>query len=312
MAVFHGIEHLPAFFQTVITIGTFDGVHKGHQEILAAVRRRARHSGGESLVITFDPHPRKLLYPEQHLPLLTPLGEKIKRILAEGIDHVIVVPFTKSFSRLDARAYITDFLVARFHPAYIVIGYDHRFGNDRSGDITLLTASAGEFDFQVEELPARLIDEAAISSTKIRRAIQEGAVASAAHMLGRQYELCGTVVKGAQLGRTIGYPTANIIPADADQQVPGNGVYGVHVKVGEKQYGGMMNIGFRPTVSQERILSLEVHVFDFSGDLYGQQLTITFLGKLRDEQKFAGIDSLKAQLHADELNARKLILSIAD
>lgn len=309
MAIFTDLDTLPGFRRPVLTIGTFDGVHLGHARILEEVVRHAATAGGESILITFEPHPRKLLFPEQPLHILTPLRDKIAQVLASGIDHVVVAPFTKAFSELDAEAYIRDFLVARFQPYGIIIGYDHRFGRDRSGDIGMLQQLSERYGYKVFEIPAQMIDDATVSSTKIRRALDEGKVEEAAHMLGRPYCLGGTVVSGAQLGRTIGFPTANVAPADAEQQLPARGVYTVWAEVNGQRHAAMMNIGFRPTVTQEIKLHLEAHLLDWSGDLYGQELRLHFVARLRDEQKFPSLDALKEQLGKDREAAKEALLS---
>lgn len=298
--VYHNTDHLPAFRNTVITIGTFDGVHLGHKAILQRVVKHAREIDGESVLITFEPHPRKLIFPNQPLKLLTPLKEKLELVSQEGIEHIVVVPFTRDFSNLTADQYIKDFLVKKFHPHSIVIGYDHHFGYDRTGNIDLLKKYADELGYQVYEICAQLIDEAAVSSTKIREALNEGRVSEAAHMLGRHYSLKGLVTGGAKLGRTIGYPTANVMPEDAEQLIPANGVYAIRAKWKGNTYDGMMNIGFRPTVTKEIHLHIEAHLFDFNQDIYDQQLEVIFIDRLRDEQKFPSIDALKEQLHRDK------------
>ena len=304
MPLFHGTASLPPFRKPVLTIGTFDGVHLGHRAILDEVVRHARRIGGESIVITFEPHPRKLLFPNEPLRLLTPLGQKADYLHEAGIDHVVVQPFDAGFSRLAAGAYVQDFLVRNFRPSAIVIGYDHHFGADRSGNIALLESLAPAAGFEVHQIPAQMIDAAAISSTKIRRGLDSGDVAGAAQMLGRPYALSGTVVEGAQLGRTIGYPTANILPADADQLVPARGVYAVLAQTEDgRLHQAMLNIGYRPTVAEGLALKIEAHLLGFSGNLYGQAMTITFIARLRDEQKFDSLDALKAQLGQDAVAA---------
>ena len=286
MPVFYNTDQIEQFENPVITIGTFDGVHKGHQAILKDVVAHAKEVKGESILITFEPHPRKLLFPGQPLQLLTPLEEKIALIAATGIQHVVVAPFNQAFASLSADQYISDFLVAKFHPHSIVIGYDHRFGHDRKGDLTLLQSYADRYDFTVHEIPAQVIDEATVSSTKIRKALQQGDVTTASHMLGRHYTLTGGVISGARLGRTLGYPTANIKPNDPEQLIPGNGVYAIRALLNGASFNGMLNIGVRPTVSQELSLHIEAHLFDFNREIYNEQLELQFVARLRDEQKF--------------------------
>lgn len=300
MAVYLDIKELPKFHNPVLTIGTFDGVHEGHETILKEVVKHAKEVNGESILITFEPHPRKLLFPDQPLKLLTPLQQKMEYITGAGIQHVVVVPFTKEFANLSAQEYIENFLVKYFHPSCIIIGYDHRFGHDRKGDINLLKEYEKQYGYELQEIPAQLIDDAAVSSTKIRRALNEGRMQEAAHMLGRPYSIRGTVKRGAQLGRTIGYPTANIEPDDAEQLIPANGIYAVRVKWNNKEYGGMMSIGYNPTVTDDKMLKLEVNIFDFNEEIYGQALEIAFIAWLRDEEKFDSLEALTEQLHRDK------------
>ncbi len=300
MSAHFNIQQLPSFRNAVITIGTFDGVHLGHRTILQQVVTEARKANGESVLLTFEPHPRKVLFPDAPLKLLTPLNEKITLLSEEGIEHIVVVPFTPEFSNLSGEEYVRDFLVAKFKPKAIVIGYDHRFGHDRTGGIEMLQRYATEYGYEVHEIPAQTIDAAAVSSTKIRHALNEGNVGDAAHMLGRFYTLKGAVIRGAQLGRTIGYPTANISPADADQLIPARGVYAILINTGMATHKAMLNIGFRPTVSNEVSLHIEAHIFDFKGDLYDKELELHFVSRLRSEEKFPSLDALKEQLGKDK------------
>lgn len=300
MSAHFNIERLPSFENAVITIGTFDGVHLGHRTILQQVVAEAQKANGESVLLTFEPHPRKVLFPDAPLKLLTPLNEKIKSLSGEGIRHIVVVPFTPEFANMSAEEYVRDFLVAKFRPKVIVIGYDHRFGHDRTGGIETLERYAPVYGYEVKEIPAQTIDAAAVSSTKIRHALNEGNVGDAALMLGRYYTLKGAVIRGAQLGRTIGYPTANISPADADQTVPARGVYAVLVNTGDATHKAMLNIGYRPTVSNEIALHIEAHLFDFNGDLYDKDLELRFVSRLRNEEKFPSLDALKEQLGKDK------------
>ncbi|XZF14347.1 bifunctional riboflavin kinase/FAD synthetase [Chitinophagaceae bacterium MMS25-I14] len=307
MAVYYNIEKIPAFRNAVLTIGTFDGVHQGHKAILKEVVHYARNEGGESVLVTFDPHPRKLLFPNESLMLITPLDEKLRLITEEGIDHIVVVPFTKAFSNMSAAEYIGQFLVKYFHPKHIIIGYDHHFGHDRTGDIALLRSYEQQYGYTVNEIPAQLIEAAAVSSTKIRKAVQEGDVVTAAHMLGREYTLAGKVVRGAQRGRTIGFPTANIRVNEPEQQLPAYGVYAVMVNCNGQSYKGMLNIGFNPTVTDQKITHIEVHIFDFSDDIYDQPIEVAFVARMREEKKFGSLDELKQALHHDQERALQLL-----
>jgi len=306
MGVFNDLHTLPIFTNSVLTVGTFDGVHKGHQSILKEVVEQAKASEGESILITFHPHPRQLLFPDQPLGIITPLADKLKLIQETGIDHVVVVPFTQQFSSLSAEDYIDQFLTYYFHPKRIVIGYDHRFGHDRAGDIQMLIQHSHQSTFTVVEIPARLIDEAAISSTRIRKAIEEGRVADAAGMLGRHFHVTGNVVHGKKLGRTIGYPTANIEQIDTHQAIPAIGVYAVRVIVNNTYHNGMMSIGYNPTVTDEKTIKLEVNIFDFSNDIYDAEMQVFFIEKIREEQRFDNLDALVNQLHDDKIKANRI------
>jgi len=308
MKVFKGTDALPELHKAVLTIGTFDGVHQGHKTILDSVVAYARRIGGQSVLITFDPHPRKLIFPDEPLKLLHTLDEKLALIDAAGIDIVVVVPFTQLFSRLSAQEYIEHFLVDKFHPAAIIIGYDHHFGHDRSGDIRMLRACAARYRFEVIEIPVHLIEAAAVSSTQIRNALSQGRVGDAADMLGQWYSISGHIVHGAQLGRTIGYPTANILLDQADKLVPPIGVYAVLAQPERGRiYPAMMSIGYNPTVTDDRSVKIEVHLFDFNEDLYGRQLTVFFVQRMRDEERFASLDDLILQLHKDKEESQKIL-----
>ncbi len=301
MAVFYDIHTPPQFNKAVLTVGTFDGVHKGHVAILNEVVKHAEAAGGESVLITFDPHPRKFLFPHQPLGIITPLSVKLELIKNIGITHTVVMPFTQEFANLSATAYIQRFLVDVFHPHSIIIGYDHRFGHDRLGDINMLRHYAAKHLYQLVEIPAQLIDAAAVSSTRIRHALRDGRVEDAAQMLNRKYTLKGTVVHGNKLGRTIGYPTANLEPVDKDQIVPAIGIYAIKARLGTEYYDGMLSIGYNPTVTNKKEIKIEANLFDFDADIYGHELELYFVSRLRDEQKFASLDDLKHQLHLDKI-----------
>ncbi|MES2703850.1 MAG: bifunctional riboflavin kinase/FAD synthetase [Bacteroidota bacterium] len=307
MAVFTDIQQVPAFDHAVLTVGTFDGVHLGHKTILQEVAAHAREVGGESILITFDPHPRKLLFPDQPLGIITPLEQKLNLVRAEGIAHVVVVPFTREFSNLTAQEYISDFLVDKFRPHTIIIGYDHKFGHDRRGDLKMLEQYAAAYSYELIEIPPKLIDEAAVSSTKIRQALVAGNVADAAHMLGRNYSIKGTVVHGNKLGRTIGYPTANLQPLDADQIIPAIGIYAITAVHDKETYKGMLSIGYNPTVTDKKELRIEANLFDFDKDIYDSILELQFVKRLRDELKFESLDALVVQLHNDKEETLKIL-----
>ncbi len=306
MAVFYDTDLLPKFKKAVVTIGTFDGVHLGHLVILNEVARQAREIGGESILVTFEPHPRKLLYPDQSIQIITPLDEKIQLVTKAGIDHVVVAPFTMDFAKLSAREYITQFLIRLFDPEFIIIGYDHHFGHDRTGDIELLKELQPAHRYQVIEIPAQLIQEAAVSSTKIRKALKDGEVAEASEMMGRPYSLTGIVVEGKRLGRTLGFPTANLRPISSDQIIPSIGIYAVKVEFEGQLLPGMLSIGYNPTVSNDNIINIEVHLLQFDGDLYGKRLTLQFVERLRDELKFDSLEALRQQLIEDQKATKEI------
>ena len=322
MKVYNSIATLPPFNKAVVTIGTFDGVHLGHQQIIAQLRKEAQRIGGETVLVTFDPHPRKIVSPHP-LQLINTLPEKIELLERQGIDNLVIVPFTPAFSNQPASAYIEDFLVSRFHPHTVIIGYDHRFGKDRSGDFHLLEQYAQQHAFELIEIPVHVIDEASISSTKIRAALLGGHIEEAARFLGYDYFFEATVVQGNKLGRTIGYPTANLQPQTADKLIPGNGVYAVTLEImnpasnennslispppQRSSLKGMMNIGVRPTIDgTQRVI--EVNIFDFDADIYGYELRVTLKKYLRGEQKFSGLDALKQQLAKDREDAEQYLL----
>lgn len=303
MRVFKNLEELPEFKNTVITIGTFDGVHKGHQKILKRIIDIAKSRNGESILITFYPHPRFVLQPgNKDLKLLNTLDEKIRLLENFGLDNLVVAPFSKGFSQMPALAYIKDFLVENFHPNTIVIGYDHHFGINRSGDIALLKEYQKIFQFQVEQISKETIEDIAISSTKIRKALLAGDIETGAQLLGHPYQLSGYVIKGEQIGRTIGFPTANIQLTVNYKLIPKTGVFAVLINVQGKAYKGMLNIGFRPTV-EGNSKTIEVNIFDFNKDIYGEEISITLVKRLRDEKKFKNLEALKKQITSDKKEA---------
>lgn len=288
----------------VLTIGTFDGVHLGHRKIISRLHDLAASIDGESVIFTFDPHPRKVVAPsETNLRLLTTLDEKIALFEEAGIDHLIVYPFTPEFAKLTYEEFVEQILVGQIHVKSLVVGYDHKFGKGRQGDFDLLKSCADRLDFQIEKLDVLLVNESNVSSTKIREAIQVGDFETANAYLGYPFTIHGMVVEGQRLGRTIGYPTANIDAMDPDKIIPGYGVYAVRVTVRNQTYTGMLNIGSRPTVNHNADhRTVEVNLFDFSDDIYGEPVEVVFYHKLREEQKFASLDALKEQLSQDRIN----------
>lgn len=310
MRVFHSLESLPEFKNTVFTQGTFDGVHVGHQQILAQMTELAEKRGGETVVLTFWPHPRLFLFPDDNqLKLLQTLDEKLELFARCNIDNVIVLPFTKEFSNILPEDYIREILVNRLNIHIAIVGYDHRFGRNREGDIHVLRKHQEHYKYEVMEIAAEDIDEITISSTKIRNALLAGEVETAGKYLGRPYNFSGIVVKGMQLGRQLGYPTANLEIKETYKLVPAIGVYAVKCRVRGREYGGMMNIGNNPTIPGKDF-SVEVHIFDFSEDIYGDSVEILMIARLRDEKKFENIEELSLNLRLDEKNARIKIKDI--
>jgi riboflavin kinase/FMN adenylyltransferase len=285
----------------------------GHQILLNRITGLAKEEGAQSVLLTFYPHPRLVLFPEDNdLRLLTTLDEKIAHLQRSGIEHLIVHPFTKAFSRTTVAEYVRDILVKTIGVHKLVIGYDHHFGRNREGNLENLIQMAPGFNFEVEEIPAQMIDEVNVSSTKIRNALLEGDVQRANEFLGYPYSITGTVVKGNEIGRSMGYPTANVEPDESYKLIPGNGVYAVRVHFDDRTYHGMANIGKRPTLSRNADKSvIEVHLFGFSSDLYGKMLRTTFHARIRDEKKFENVEALSAQIQKDAHVVRQLLLSTA-
>lgn len=307
MKIYEGLSDIPHIPNPVVTSGTFDGVHLGHQKILKRIREIARNIQGETVLITFWPHPRLVLYPDEHnLRLLSTFEEKTKLLRYFGIDHLITIPFTKEFSQLSSREFIEKVLVEKIHTKKLVIGYDHRFGKNREGSFEYLKEHHQEFGFELEEISRQDVDEIGVSSTKIRTALETGNVKRATSSLGRPYELNGIVIKGQQIGRSIGFPTANIhIPNDY-KLIPKDGVYAVEALVNGSLFKAMLNIGNRPTVGGTK-KTVEAHLFDFIGDLYDKQITIYLKEFLREERKFDNLEELKNQLAMDQKLAKSLL-----
>ncbi len=306
MQVHKDINALPVFQNAVVTIGTFDGVHRGHRQIINQLKAQAAAVAGETVIITFHPHPRMVVgAASDPIYLINTLEEKTDLLEKQGIDHLVVIPFTTDFANQSATEYIEDFLIQKFHPHTLIIGYDHRFGKGRSGDFHLLEAYAATFHFHLIEIPQHLLHESAISSTRIREAIKNNEILVANELLGYRYFFEGTVMEGNKLGRTIGFPTANLEIKDKEKLVPGNGVYAVLADPG--RIPGMMNIGIRPTIGGTKRV-IEVNLFDFDSDIYGKTLQIQLVQFLRAEEKFANLDSLKQQLRTDRVEAIKALL----
>jgi riboflavin kinase / FMN adenylyltransferase len=292
--------------KTFVTIGTFDGVHFGHQKIIEKLVLEAKKEGKKSVVLTFFPHPRMVLQKEASIELINTIEERAKLLEKTGLDYLIIHPFSKEFSRTTALEFVRDFLVNQLNISKLIIGYDHHFGKNREGNIKQLTEYSQLYDFTVEEIPAQDIDDVSVSSTKIRRALHAGNLKTANNYLGYNFMINGVVVNGKQLGGKIGYPTANIDVKESYKLIPKTGVYVVKSEIDNETIYGMMNIGNRPTVDGKH-QTIEVHFFDFNKDLYHQSLTVELIYFLRDEHKFDSIDSLIHQLKIDENTARNYI-----
>ncbi len=292
---------------SVVTIGTFDGVHIGHQAILTQLVAEAKKNDGKSILITFWPHPRFILRKDSdELKLLSTFDEKIELLTELGLDYVLKIPFTQEFANLSAADFVEKFLVERVGTRKLFIGHDHRFGNNREGNIEFLLERSKAFDFDVFEISKQTIDDIGVSSTKIRNALHDGEVQLANSLLGRVYSLTGKVVEGERLGRTIGFPTANIQIAEEYKLLPGDGAYAIRANLSGEWYNGMLNIGFKPTVNGSK-RTIEAHLFNFEGDIYGEEIRIEFVRSLRKEKKFNSVDELKAQLNEDKENAIKML-----
>ncbi len=293
----------------MVTIGTFDGVHLGHREVISELKRLSSLSMGESVVFTFEPHPRIVITPQEDtIRLLSTKDEKIRLMDEIGIDHLVIYPFTKEFSRLTYDEFVEKILVGSMNISSLVVGYDHRFGQGRKGDFNSLEMLSKTLDFKVEQLSQLVVNNKIVSSTKIRLALGVGDITKANHFLGYQYTLSGKVVEGNKLGRQLGFPTANIDTGDSHKLVPGDGVYAVTVQTGGNIFNGMLNIGVRPTVnSNADHKTIEVHIFNFDQDIYHSEITVHFVEKIRDEQKFEGLDQLKEQLKNDQHVALRIL-----
>ncbi|HNJ95122.1 MAG TPA: riboflavin biosynthesis protein RibF [Ferruginibacter sp.] len=305
MQIHRDINRLPVFRHAVITIGTFDGVHAGHRQIIERLKQTAAEAGGESVIITFHPHPRKVVSSViTGVRLINTLDERIELLEKTGIDHLVIVPFTDYFANQSADEYIRDFLVARFRPHTIIIGYDHRFGRERSGNYSLLEEKAAQYGYRLMEIPEHLLDTIKVSSTNIRNAILHSNADEANRLLGYTFFFEGEVIHGDKIGREIGYPTANLKSTDDEKIVMGDGIYAVYATVDGIQYKGMMSIGFRPTVNG-RTRVTEVNLFDFDQSIYGKKIRVHVKKYLRSEVKFNGLEELKEQLHKDKEDSLK-------
>jgi riboflavin kinase/FMN adenylyltransferase len=321
MQVHRDIHNLPFFKNAAITIGTFDGVHSGHLQIINQLKKEAQRNNGETVIITFDPHPRMILNQQKDKPpiqLLNTLSEKIELLNKQGIDHLVIVPFTVEFSNQSADEYIADFLVSKFKPKIIIIGYDHRFGKNRTGDYKLMEKYQQTFNYEVKEIPQHVLHHVIISSTKIRQALKDGDIITANECLGYDYFFEGKVIKGNQLGRTLGYPTANLQINNENKLIPADGIYAVSVSIRKEpndfnagfvagsHYLGMLSTGWRPTIGDNKKM-IEVNIFDFNKDIYGRDLRVYIKQFMRKELKLNSLDELKEQIAIDEINAKRIL-----
>ena len=306
MKIYRSIEDYDEDKRSVVTIGTFDGIHLGHQKILSRLIKSSKNKDLNSVVLTFFPHPRIILNKYNEVKMIDTLDEKIIHLNEIGIDSLIIHPFDKNFSLLSANQFIKDFLVDKLKIKHIIIGYDHRFGKGREASVTDLKNYADDYDFTVEEIKAQEIEKITVSSTKIRNSINQGDIKTTEKYLGRYFNLTGKVVKGDGLGKKINYPTANIFIEETYKIIPKDGVYLVETIIKDKLFKGMMNIGHRPTIGTN-VKSIEVHLFNFNEDIYGQVISIKMISKIRDEKKFSSIEALKGQLVKDENYCLKLI-----
>lgn len=306
MKVYKSIQDFNRIPFAVVTNGTFDGVHVGHQKILHRIVSLAKQNNGESVVVTFWPHPRIVLNKDSEIKLLSTIEEKIAQFQQIGIDHLLILPFDKTISELTPQEYIEQILVQTIGTRIFVIGYDHKFGKNRAGDFRYLTEVAPQYKLEIEEISKQEIDNIGISSTKIRQALVDGNPETANKLLNRNYSISGIVTKGNQIGRTIGYPTANIKLQESYKLIPSDGAYAVLVTVHEKVYYGMLNIGFRPTIKGDQ-KTIEVNIFDFNNEIYGENISLEIISMIRNEIKFNHIEDLKIQLQKDKTTAQLLL-----
>ena len=306
MRIYHSIEDFPSDVNTIVTIGTFDGVHKGHQIIINRINEIAKKQALESVVLTFDPHPRHVIYPDdQELRLIHTLEEKIEALSKTGVQNLVLHKFTKEFSRTESVNFIRDFLVTKLNMKYMVVGFDHHFGKNRQGTFDNLIELSDVYGFKIEKIKPQNIGEVTISSTKIRNAILEGDCKKANTYLSANFSITGKVVQGNKIGSSIGYPTANIEIENQWKILPKNGVYAVKILLKNQQYFGMLNLGNRPSISDDSF-AIEVHLFDFNATIYNEELKIEFIQRIRDEKHFLDLEKLKSQLKIDEINCKQI------
>ena len=309
MQVHYGFESYKNIKNPIVTVGTFDGVHFGHQKIIQRLQKIAKKNNGETVLLTFDPHPRKILLNDQGLKLIHTINEKINILENLGLDHLVIYPFTLEFSKFSAKRYIDELLIQKLGTHTLVIGYDHHFGNDREGNIDLLKKYEKSNPFYLEEIKAHEIEEIKISSTKVRSAIEKGNIHLVNDYCGHFYEFSGEVVRGNGIGKTIGTPTANIKLNSNEKIIPLDGVYAVVCQIKDTNYKGIMNIGFKPTVDEGQKRTVEIHLFDYEKDIYGQDLRTKVIERIRDEVKFNSLKELKSQILKDNEKAKIILES---
>ncbi len=307
MKVYRSIEEFKPVNHSIVTIGTFDGVHLGHQDIFKQMKKEAAQCGGETVLITFSPHPRLILYKDsKNLKFINTQAKKLERLEKAGIDHLIIIPFTKEFAKNSSEEFIANYVVKYFHPEMIIIGYDHHFGKNREGNIHLLENLKEKYHYNVTQVPPLYVDGLPVSSTRIRNLLQSGNLKAANRMLGYEYAITGEVVRGNAIGHELGFPTANIKIPNEFKLIAANGVYACRALIDGKMYKGMSNIGVRPTIDHGD-LTIEINIFDFDQDIYGKAITIFFVDRLRDEKKFENLEALKEQLVRDKKHSLSIL-----
>lgn len=307
MKIYHSIDEFTCLKNAVVTIGTFDGVHVGHRKIISGIKELAESTGGETVLLTFFPHPRMILHPEdESIKLINTINEKAALLEELGINHLIITPFSRDFSNQSAEEYIREVLVNKIGTKKIVIGYDHRFGKDRHGGLDDLLRLGPVYGFDVVEIPEQDINEVAISSTRIRNALLKGEIELANTCLGYPFFITGRIVRGDQIGRQLGYPTANIVIPETYKLIPSDGIFAAKVKIEGVKYGGMAYIGTRPTINGTR-RNIEVNIFDFDKEIYNQQVSMEFHYFVRGDMKFDSLDELKAQIARDKVEVERLL-----
>ncbi|MCF8234089.1 MAG: bifunctional riboflavin kinase/FAD synthetase [Bacteroidales bacterium] len=307
MKIYLGIEAFEGVDNPVVTVGTFDGVHRGHQKIIERMKTIARKTNGQTVLVTFYPHPRLVIHPDSSsLKFINTQKKKLALLEKTGVEHLIIIPFTREFSKTTSTGFIRQYVVDKIHAKYLIIGYDHHFGRNRLGDFSILYDLGKELGFEVERVPAQNVNNINVSSTKIRKALEEGKVAKANQLLGYEYSITGTVVKGERIGRKIGFPTSNIELEDKYKLITARGVYACRVEYNGNIYKGMGNIGVRPTIDHGE-QAIEVHIFGFNQEIYGEEITIYFVERIRDEIKFGNLELLRQQLLKDREKVNEIL-----